>query len=198
MSALPGFSINLASDPFRRERAQNAAYAFVCAALACFLLVVLGMILHSRVQASKIRADIATGRAQLQQLESRQSQYSGILGHPQNADVFSHSVFLNQLIARRAVSWTRVFEDLATVMPADVRVEAIRLPQLPALQAGGVDRLELDMSVGTQHPEGVIQLLTHLRASALFGPAFVVSQTPPNQSDPLYRYRVTVAYAQKL
>jgi len=40
--------------------------------------------------------------------------------------------------------------------------------------------------------------LKRLEASSLFGAASVVSQQPPTQNDPLYKYRVTVNYAQQL
>jgi type IV pilus assembly protein PilN len=191
-------AINLASQPFRRERAQNAGFAVACAALTCSLLVLLGLILHARAQAHEIRADIDSERAELQRLQAQQSQFSAVLARPRNADIFAHSVFLNELIARRAVSWTKVFEDLQTVMPANMRLQTIRLPQVPAMGAGNVNRVHLDMTLNAEKPESLIELLQKLGASPLFGSATVVSQTPPTQNDNFYRYRVTVAYAQKL
>jgi type IV pilus assembly protein PilN len=62
----------------------------------------------------------------------------------------------------------------------------------------GIDRVQLDMIVGTNRPEAVIDLLRRLQQSSLFGPAQVMTQTPPSQNDPLYKYRVSVNYAQKL
>ncbi len=121
MAVSPG-ALNLASQPFRRERAQNAVYAFICVALTCSLLVLIGLILQERARASYIRRDINQERAQLQRLQREQAQFSSVLGKPENADVFSRSVFLNQLIARRAVSWTHVFKDLETVMPPNMRL----------------------------------------------------------------------------
>lgn len=189
-------SINLASDPFRRERAQNAAYALICVALLCCLLSITGFILRARAQASALQADIEREQATLRSLQSDQGRYSVILSRHQ--DVFAISVFLNELIARRAVSWTQVFEDLGTVMPRNMRLETIRLPQIPAQDSGGVNRIQLDMSVGTDRPETVNTLLNNLEQSPSFGAAIVVNQTPPTQNDPLYRFRVTVPYAQKL
>jgi hypothetical protein len=191
-------SMNLASQPFRRERAQNAAYAGVCAILLCSLLVLAGLILHERAEAKYIRQTIEAQRIQLATLQREQALYSGILGKPDNADVFSISVFLNELIARRSVSWTKAFQDLQTVMPSNMRLEVIRLPQLAAPESGGVNRVQLDMVVGTDQPEAVILLLKQLERSSVFGAAAVVNRTPPTQNDPLYKYRVTVAYAQKL
>jgi Tfp pilus assembly protein PilN len=190
--------INLASDPFRRERALNAAYALACVALMCLLVMISGLFLHERARASRLRADIAAEQRTLEALRNEQSRYSGVLARPRNADIFSRSVFLNELIARRSVSWTRVFEDLQTVMPSNMRLEAIRLPQAPSQQAGNINRVQLDMSIGTDKPESVITLLKNLEASSLFGAATVITQTPPTQNDPLFKFRVSVFYAQKL
>jgi hypothetical protein len=190
--------LNLASQPFRKERAQNATYAVACAVLLCSLLVLAGMVLHERAAAADFRKQIEAERAQLQALQREQGQFASVLGKPQNADVFSTNIFLNELIARRSVSWTRVFEDLKTVVPHNMRVEVIRLPQLGAQETGGVNHVQLDMVVGTDRPDAVVELLKHLESSALFGAASVVNQSPPTQNDPLYKYRVMVSYAQKL
>lgn len=198
MSAFSPTAINVASQPFRRERAQNALLALVCFAFLCSLLVLVSLILHARAQAADLRRIIASENAELRSLQREDTQFSAVLAKPENADVFSTSVFLNELIARRAVSWTRVFKDLGTVMPAEMRLMGIRLPQVAAEDASGTNRVQLDMMVGTTRPEAVIDLLKHLQQSSLFGPAQVMIQQPPTQNDPLYKYRVTVAYAQKL
>jgi type IV pilus assembly protein PilN len=112
--------------------------------------------------------------------------------------VFSVNVFLNELIARRAVSWNRVFKDLGTVMPSNMRLISVRLPQLPSEDTTGVDHLQLDMVLGTDKPETIVTLLKQLESSKLFGAAQLLAETPPSQNDPLYKFRVTVAYDQKL
>ncbi|MGA8029788.1 MAG: hypothetical protein WB992_21810 [Bryobacteraceae bacterium] len=165
--------------------------------LTCSLIVLISLILHARSRAAHLRRGIASERAELQRLQADEARFSSVLANPMNADVFSRSVFLNELIARRAVSWTRVFKDLETVIPNDVRLVGIRLPQVAADDASGANRVELDMFVGTDRPEAVIDLLKRLQQSVLFGAARVESQQPPTQNDPLYRYRVSVAYAQK-
>lgn len=191
-------AINLASQPFRRERAQNAAYALISAVLACTLLVLVVMILHERSRAADLRRVIEAENRALQRYQREEAQFSTVLAKPENTDVFSTSVFLNELIARRAVSWTRVFKDLGTVMPSNMRLLGIRLPQIPTEDASGTNHVQLDMLVGTDRPDTVIDLLKKLQESSLFGAATVVTQQPPTQNDPLYKFRVTVGYAQKL
>jgi type IV pilus assembly protein PilN len=191
-------TINLASQPFRRERAENAGYALICGVLASCLLVLIMLIAHARGQAADLRRVIDAENRELRKLQTQQTQFSAVLSRPENADVFARSVFLNELIARRAVSWTRVFKDLQSVMPPNMRLMGIRLPQVAAEQTSGVNHIELEMTVGADRPDAVIQLLKDLQQSPLFGSAQVMSQAPPTQNDPLYKYRLNVAYAQKL
>ena len=190
--------INLASQPFRRERAQNAVWALASLVLICTLLVMVAIIFRERALASDLHRGIAQQQAQLEKAEREQAHFSSVLAKPENEDVFSTNVFLNQLIARRAISWTHVFNDLETVMPSDMRLMAVRLPQVPAEDQSGKDTVQLDMVVGASNPGVLIALLKRLEASNLFGAASVISQQPPTQNDPLYKYRVTVNYAQKL
>jgi type IV pilus assembly protein PilN len=190
--------LNLATQPFRRERAHNAALAAACAALLATLVLLITLVLHARVQAKDLRQTIQTRQAELRRMQDSSSQYSSVLSKPANAGVFSESVLLNELIARRSVSWTRVFGDLGTVLPSNVRLLSIRLPQVAAGETAGKDRVQLDMWVGTDQPAAVITLLKNLEGSKLFGDASVMTQAPPTQNDPLFKYRLTVAYAQRL
>lgn len=196
--SMPPTEINLASQPFRRERAQNAAIAAACILLTCTLLLLVSLFLHERAQAGDLRNVIDAQRAQLRTLQRQEAKFSAILSKQENADVFATNVFLNELIARRGVSWTRVFSDLGTVLPENMRLLGMRLPQVGVEEGSGTNRVQLDMLVASERSDAVIGLLKNLEQSRLFEAATVVTQTPPTQNDPFYKYRVTVAYAQKL
>jgi type IV pilus assembly protein PilN len=191
-------AINLASQPFRRERAQNIVLALVCVGLVCSSLLGLSLIFSARRHAEDIRREISTEQAELQKLRQDEGGFAAFLAKPDNSDVFSRNVFLNELIARRAVSWTVVFRDLEKTLPANMRLEGLRLPQVSGQDSTGTNRVLLDMIVGTAQPETFIELLKRLQQSPLFGAAQVLGQQPPTQNDPLFKFRVTVAYAQKL
>ena len=60
------------------------------------------------------------------------------------------------------------------------------------------DQLSLDMTVAADAPEQVIGFITHLEGSDVFGSTAVSGYAPPTQTDPFWRYRLTVNYAQKL
>ena len=109
MIAFSASDINLASQPFRRERAQNAAMVVGAVALLLSLILFSSLILRSRSQAADLRKVIQNQHSQLANLQKSQNEYSKVLSKPGNADVFAQSILLNELIARRTVSWTRVF-----------------------------------------------------------------------------------------
>jgi len=106
--------------------------------------------------------------------------------------VLERSVFLNTLLYRKGISWTRLLSDLEKVMPPNVRVLNIR-PYV-----SGKNQITLDLTVGAESPDAVNPLYTALESSPLFGGLFQPTFQPPTQAEPLYRYRVTVNYAQKL
>ena len=126
--------------------------AVLCSVLLVSLIVFTALIIKERGQASELRRTINGERGQLARLSRVQAQFQGVIAKPGNADVFSKSVFYNQLIARRAVSWTRVFEDLGKVMPYNVRLISLRLPQVAAENAGGKNHVQLDMTLGSEQP----------------------------------------------
>jgi len=102
-------------------------------------------------------------------------------------------VLLNNLITRKSISWTRIFADLEKVMPANVRLIAIRLPQINTQ-----NQVLLDMVVAAQDPQPILDFLRKLEASSDFMGITGYTSQPPTQNEPLYRYRLSVKYAQKL
>ena len=109
-----------------------------------------------------------------------------------NTETLVRNVFLNYLIGRKSISWTRTFGDLEQVMPYSVRLVSIR-PQV-----NNRNEIQLDMVVGCTSVEPIIDLIKRLEASPLFGGTQVHTALPPSQSEPLLRYRISVNYAQKL
>jgi Tfp pilus assembly protein PilN len=198
MNQLDTLKLNVASQPFRNERAQSTGALAACTLLLISLFTLGVLILHSRAQVADLRLRIAGDSQRLQSLSARQSRFGAVLSKPENTEAFSNSVFLNQLIARRGLSWSRIFRDLEVVLPTNVRLLAIRLPQVSEQDASGVNRVQLDMVVGTMEPESFIILIKHLEEASNFGAVAVVTHAPPSQNDPLHKYRLTVAYAQKL
>src|SRR5262245_45835137 len=109
--------INLASQPFRRDRAMLAASVAVCVLLAGTLGVLIWLAMADRRQLADVRADVARLNAVIRTVSSEQAQLDSILRKPENALVLQRSVFLNSMLLRKGVSWTRIFADLEKVLP---------------------------------------------------------------------------------
>jgi Tfp pilus assembly protein PilN len=183
--------INLASQPFRRDRAMLAASIAVTVLLTITLGVLISLALADRSQMADTRGEIARLNARLASLGREQAQLDAVLRKPENAEVLERSVFLNELLVRKSISWTRIFADLEKVLPHDVRIIQIH----PTVDAR--NRITLDMQVGAESPEPVIQMMRRM-AEAPFSNPQPKQQQAPSQAEPLWRYRLSVDYAQKL
>lgn len=185
--------INLASDPFRRDRPLLVATGLGAALLAVVLVGLLYLIAADRSRLGDTRARVSRLNQELAAISAEQARLDATLHQPANASVLERSLLLNTLVERKSVSWTKIFADLEAVLPANVRLIQVRLPQINSR-----NQVLLDMVVGSQNPEPVITFLKQLQASPRFGPATVHNSAPPTDNEPLYRYRVSVNYAQKL
>jgi len=184
--------INLASQPFRRDRAMIVASAAVGVLLVFSLGVLVTLAISDRHQSADVRRDIARLNQLIRESTKANAENDAVLHQPANAEVLERSVFINSLLFRKGISWTRLLADLEKVMPPDVRVLNIR-PYLT-----GKNQVTLDLMVGASTPEAIAPLYNNLETSPLFGSLFSPTFTPPTQAEPLFRYRVTVNYAQKL
>ena len=185
--------INLATEPFRRDRPALvglAAAAIVCGLLLVFLIA---RMVSERQEAAETRATIQRLNAQIRTLDADQAKLNALLRKPENAAVLERSVFLNTLIERKAISWTKIFADLDKVMPYNVRLMSVRLPEV-----NSANEVLLDMFVGSKEVPPVLEFLKRLEGSPQFGPTSVLNSAPPSQTDPFYRFHVSVKYAQKL
>jgi hypothetical protein len=185
--------INLASEPFRRDRPLLVGSTALAILLTLLLIYQVVDIVSERHQAADIRIAIDRQNARLKSIEADQAKLNATLRRPENAVVLERSAFLNTLIERKAISWTKIFADLEKVMPYNVRLVSVRLPEVDSN-----NQVLLDMVVGAKEVPPILELLKRLEGSPQFGPTSVQSSAPPSQTDPFYRYHVTVTYAQRL
>lgn len=184
--------INLSSDPFRRDRPWIVG-SFVIGSILVFTLGIFTyMAITGRDEAKEARTDVEKARAQMNAVTNEQHKLELNLTGANNADLIYRSVFLNQLLLRKGISWTRIFSDLEKVTPGNVRLISVR-PQITS-----TNEVYLEMVVGSQSPEPVIEMLVRLESSPQFGAVHQANTLPPSQTEPLYRSRIQVNYVQKL
>ena len=184
--------INLASQPFRRDRPMVAASILVSLALTGVLAMLIVLALQDKDQLVGINQDLARLNRQIHDASREQARLEAIMREPQNASVLEWSQFVNTLIYQKAISWSRLFTDLEKALPYDVKVVAIH-PQVDSR-----NHVTLDMTLGSDKQASLFQAIHTLEESNAFGVVTPGSSSRPTQADPFWRFRFTVSYAQKL
>ena len=184
--------INLASQPFRRDRPMLAGSAAASLLLAILLGVLISFILVDRSQLAGVRQEVTRLDKQVRQAAAEQASLDAVLRQPGNAEVLERTVFLNELLYRKGISWTRILTDMGKALPPNVKIMTIR----PFVNKD--NKVTVDMTVGAETPSAVIDFLKNLESSPLFESVSAPNSLPPSQAEPLYRARMTVNYAQKL
>jgi type IV pilus assembly protein PilN len=184
--------VNLASEPFRRDRPLIVASSVVAVLLTGLFAILVYLAIGERDRAAEARTEIERMQRQMDTIAREEGRLQTVLRRPENAEVLDRSIFLNSLLHRKGVSWTKIFADLEQVTPHNVRLMSVR-PQITV-----DNQLTLDMWVASQATDSVVSFIMQLEQSPLFGATTVSTSLPPSQNEPLYRYRVSVKYAQKL
>ena len=187
-----GQRLNLATNPAGGYRAFCALAC--CAVMA--LLAVTTLLVVSFVRIERTPEQLL-GRQQQLLAEQRRLVDLGTVASRQLqsesiTETLERTAFLNELLVRKGVSWTRTFLDLEVVLPPSVRMLTIQ----PEVARG--DTIRLDMTVSAKAPADFIEFLKTLEGSELFRAPAVRGGVPPSDGDPTFRYQLTVEYEQQL
>src|SRR6202162_2805983 len=154
--------INLASQPYEDARQFWMRWGTAVIALGLLTLVLLTADVTGWVNARRDRAAIAQKRAMIAERDQIRANAERVLNLPQNRATRDESQFLNELIERKAFSWTRVLENLEKVMPAHVHLESIS-PQLDE-----DNQLGLKMTVAGDSRDRALELARRMEESRRF------------------------------
>jgi len=114
------------------------------------------------VNARRDRAAIAQKHAMIADRDRLRASAEEFLNRPENRTTRDMSQFLNQLIERKAFSWTRVLENLEKVMPPRVHLISIS-PQLDE-----DNQLGLKMTVAGDSRDRALELARRMEDSRRF------------------------------
>ncbi|PYX88854.1 MAG: hypothetical protein DMG68_07010 [Acidobacteria bacterium] len=150
--------VNLASQPYEDTRQFWMRWGTGVALIA---ILTLGLVAETIVQ---IQEQIASR-------DRERAQAEAFLNRPENRTIRDRSQFLNDLIERKAFSWTQVFEDLERVMPARIHVVSIR----PEVDED--NQLEIKLQVAGESRERVNDLVRKMEESPRFKQPQIKSET---------------------
>jgi type IV pilus assembly protein PilN len=121
--------INLASQPYEDARQFWMRWGTALGILGLLTLVLLVLDITGWLGAHKDRVVMAQTRALIADRDHTRAEADRVLNQPENRTTRDQSRYLNELIERKAFSWTRVLENLEKVMPPRVHLVSIS-PQL--------------------------------------------------------------------
>jgi type IV pilus assembly protein PilN len=155
-------NINLASNPYEAAREYARRMRMLVAALAVLTAGVFGYILYQRSHTRDIDQKIAVAKQEIASLDAEKAQAQAILNQPQNRDVADQSQFLNNLFARKALSWTRVFTEMEKLMPPNIHVVSMK----PEFNRD--NQLVLHVVVATSARDKAVELVRRMEKSPHF------------------------------
>jgi len=162
--------INLASQPYEDARQFWMRWGTAVGAVAVLTLVLLALDVTGWMNARRDRAAIAEKRAMIADRDQLRANAERILSLPQNRSTRDQSQFLNELIERKAFSWTRVLENLEKVMPPRVHLMSIN-PQLDE-----DNQLGLKMTVAGDSRDRAIELARRMEESRRFAQTNIIQE----------------------
>jgi type IV pilus assembly protein PilN len=154
--------INLASQAYEDSRQFWMRWGTAVGAVALLTLVLLTLDITGWVNARRDRAAIDEKETMIADRDRLRTEAERTLNLPQNRTTRDESQFLNQLIERKAFSWTRVLENLEKVMPPRVHLESIS-PQLDE-----DNQLGLKMTVAGDSRDRALELARRMEDSRRF------------------------------
>ena len=155
-------NINLASQPYEDSRQFWSYWGTGIGLLALVTALLVFLAVNGFIEGNRDRQQISHLKTQLAEFDQEKNQAQAMLNQPQNRTVRDQSRFLNDLFARKAFSWTLVFEQLEQVMPAHLHVISIH----PGISPD--NNLELKLVVGGETREQALDLVRKMESSKHF------------------------------
>jgi type IV pilus assembly protein PilN len=168
--------INLATRPYEDAREFWGRWGIALGALAVVTLLLIGWTVHSWRSAGRDRQAIAQLQQKIATRDQERTEAQAVLNMSTNRSTRDQSQFLNGLIRRKAFSWTRVFEDLEQVMPANLHVVSLR-PEFNEQNA-----MQLDMRVEGDNRSAAVELVHRMESSKHFQGAQLLSESPASET----------------
>jgi hypothetical protein len=189
-------TINLARRPAENLRRIRVVWGGAVALLGALFLILGTIALIGWLGSRPIQKQTNAVRADMAPLVSDSARIQAPLANPHVRLELDQAAFFNQLIDRKSVSWTRLFERLEQIMPPGVELVSLR-PQVRDGQSA------IDIRFASDTLEPAIDFVHQLESSSDFSGARVERETEAAQTNnlnsrtappPRFQLEVTALY----
>jgi len=154
--------INLATNVYEDSRQFWIRWGIAIGLLSIVTLGLLAITITGFWEARQDRSRISELESKIAERDKERADAEALLNRPENRVIRDKSQYLNDLIARKAFSWTKAFEDLERVMPPKIHLVSIQ-PQL-----NDNNQLEIKMIVAGESSEKALELVKRMEDSKHF------------------------------
>ncbi len=183
--------LNLATRPFGHRRLYWVSTGAAAIVLFGIAVLLVAFYVRNREPPPQFVLREVQLRSEVRALQAEEAELRRGLGLPENEQVLDRSLFLNELLHRKGISWTRTFADLEEIFPPRVRMEALRPQVTPD------NKVFLDMTVGAETRQDFDELIVALEESDIFDEPQLRAEGPPTEQDPVFKYLLSVRYDQQ-
>ena len=154
--------LNLASRPFSNHALPWILTAVIVSVSLIVLIVIVRWTGQARGQANMVQTDINALNQREQSLKSRAADVKNSLTPTQLQTLDAAHV----LVDRKRFSWSRLFADLESALPENVRVTRISVRDVAA--RGDRMLAELDLNVVSKSPTTITDMIAEMDRAGIF------------------------------
>jgi Tfp pilus assembly protein PilN len=181
--------LNLSSTPFRNRALPWTVTAIVTLSSVLALVFIAKWTFDTNAKAQAAARDVAQLRQQADALNKRAEEIKSTLSPEQQRALKS----THALVDRKQFSWSRLFADLESVLPGNVRVTRITVKGVRTQDARTVTNLEL--VVASKNPATVTQMIEDMERQGIFHAELVSQNSERGRGESGQEYEMNVFYA---
>lgn len=167
--------INLATHAYEDARQFWTRWGAGVAVLGIVTLGLVALTVSGWYNARVDRKKIGDLRATIAERDQERAAAEAMLNRPENRAMREKSQYLNELIARKAFSWTQAIESLERLMPPKIHLVSIQ----PELNED--NQLAIKMIVAGDSSERALELVRRMEESQHFRETRIESQSHVTQ-----------------
>ena len=154
-------NINLSSRPFVNNRKFFLITASLLILLSCVSYWNIYRYKSVHSNRGQVKRLLTQSQVQIEKLEKEQQEIMARLQKPETGEFLDLVDYINRLIQQRTFSWTRLLNDLETLIPSNLQIISIR-PQITGNEIG----IEIIASGRSSHD--YIEFISNLESSGKF------------------------------
>lgn len=180
--------LNLSSYPFRNRALPWTVITIVTVVSVALLLLIARSTVQTNAQVQLTQQDIANLQKQTDDLNKRAEAIRAALTPDQQRSLKSAHL----LVDRKRFSWSRLFDDLESVMPGNVRVSRIAVKEVRV--EGDRPVANLDLIVVSKNPATITEMIQDMERQGIFHADLVSQSLQRGKGESGEEYEMNVRY----